>query len=85
MYTVEFTEDAERDLSRLDAVEAQRILKKLRWLAENFDLIKPKPLTAHWKGLFKVRVGDYRVIYTYDRTKRKIVVHFVGHRREIYK
>ncbi len=41
MYQVDFTPGAESDLSRLDAPIAQRVLKRLRWLAENFEAIKP--------------------------------------------
>jgi mRNA interferase RelE/StbE len=85
MYQVAFTLNAERDLARLDVLTAQRVLKRLRWLAENFDIISPQALTGQWKGVFKLRVGDYRVLYTYDRTKREIIVHFVKHRREVYK
>lgn len=39
MYQVDFTPAAEGDLSRLDAAIAQRVLKRLRWLAENFEAI----------------------------------------------
>ena len=63
MYEVEFTADAEAYLDRLSKSVAQRILKKIRWLAENFEVITPEPLTGEWKGLFKLRVGDYRVLY----------------------
>lgn len=85
MYQVDFTSNAESDLSRLDPPVAQQVLRKLKWLAENIDAIKPEPLTGQWQGVFKLRVGDYRVLYTYDRTQNKIVVHFVRHRREVYK
>lgn len=85
MYHVEFTPAAERDLSRLDTPIAQRVLKRLRWLAENIELIRPEPLVGPWKGVFKLRVGDYRVLYTYDRETHKIVVHLIRHRREVYK
>jgi len=37
------------------------------------------------KGLFKLRVGSYRVFYSFDREERIITVHLIGHRREIYK
>lgn len=37
------------------------------------------------KGLFKLRVGSYRVFYSFDREERIITVHLMGHRREIYK
>ena len=86
MYEVEFTSAAEADLDRLSKSVAQRILKKIRWLAENFEVITPEPLTGEWKGLFKLRVGDYRVLYTFSQTERKvIIIHLVKHRREVYK
>ncbi len=44
MYEVEFTANAESDLDRLGAPIAQRVLTRLRWLAENFDAIRPEAL-----------------------------------------
>ena len=46
MYNVVFTPNAEADLGRLNARDAQQVLKKLRWLAENFDAISPEALTG---------------------------------------
>ena len=34
---------------------------------------------------FKLRVGDYRVLYEFDARQGRILLHYVGHRREIYK
>ena len=34
---------------------------------------------------FKLRVGDYRVLYEFDMKLGRICLHYVGHRREIYK
>ena len=34
---------------------------------------------------YKLRVGDYRVLYEFDTTAGRIYLHYVGHRREIYK
>jgi mRNA interferase RelE/StbE len=86
IYSVEFTDEAEKDLARIDKNTAQRILNKLRWLAENFDMIKPERLKGElWKDKFKLRVGDYRVIYSVDFDKKIITVHLIGHRSEIYK
>ncbi len=82
---MEFTAEAEADLDRLEAQVVQRILKKLRWLAENYESIRPKTLTGQWQGAFKLRVGDYRAIYTCDESGKRIVVRFVKHRREVYK
>jgi mRNA interferase RelE/StbE len=86
IYSVEFTDEAEKDLARIDKNTAQRILNKLRWLAENFDMIKLERLKGElWKDKFKLRVGDYRVIYSVDFEKKIITVHLIGHRSEIYK
>ena len=85
MYSVEFRPKAAQDFESLDAATADRILKKLRWLAENFDSTKPESLVGPWAGLFKLRVGDYRVIYQANREKQILTVRLIGHRREIYK
>ena len=49
MYHVEFAPDAEADLARLNAPIAQQVLKRLVWLAENFDVIRPAALTGRWQ------------------------------------
>ncbi|MBC7258084.1 MAG: type II toxin-antitoxin system RelE/ParE family toxin [Chloroflexi bacterium] len=85
MYEVHFTPDAEADLARLDAANVRRVFARLRWLAENFDHVRPESLTGEWKGVFKLRVGDLRVLYTVQRASHRIIVHFVRHRREVYK
>jgi len=48
VFKVEFTAVAQSDLARLDKSTAQRVLKKLRWLAENFEVISPEALTGQW-------------------------------------
>jgi mRNA interferase RelE/StbE len=84
MYQVEFRPRAAQDFQNLDDAVAGRVLKKLRWLAENFDSLKPEPLTGPFTGLFKLRVGNYRVIYQANREKKLLTVRPVGYRREIY-
>lgn len=85
MYQVEFDPEAEQDLAGLDQSAAQRILKKLKWLAENFESVKPEPLHRRLRGKYKLRVGNYRVIYTVNQRAERIRVHMVGHRDKIYK
>lgn len=85
MYTVGFTPVGVDDLKRLDASIAQRVLRKLRWLAENLDNTKPEALTGQWSGIFKLNIGDYRMLYTFNKTTQHIIVHFVKHRSEVYK
>ena len=84
MYSVEFLAEALRDLERLDRPVATRILKKIHWLGDNFVLVQPEGLTGGLAGLMKLRVGDYRVIYEADRRHTRLIVHFVGHRSDVY-
>ena len=62
VYELRMLESAARDLQKLDVQIARRILARLRWLAENFDNIRPEALTGDMAGLLKLRVGDYCVI-----------------------
>ncbi len=72
-------------LKGIDQEIGSRILDKLEWLSENFDYIRPAPLKSNLKGFYKLRIGNWRVIYEVDWDKLEIVVHFVGHRSQIYK
>jgi mRNA interferase RelE/StbE len=38
-----------------------------------------------WRGAFRLRIGDYRVIYRLDRTAEVLTILRVGHRRDIYR
>lgn len=85
MYQLRLLDAAVDDLARLDRSIARRIVKRLSWLIENFDLIQPLPLTGNFAGLYKLRIGDYRVIYEILHDEHVILVHIVGHRREVYR
>lgn len=73
------------DLRRLDKPTAQRILNKLRWLSQNFSDLTPDKLTGELREFCRLRVGNYRVIYTADREEHQLVIHLIGHRRGIYR
>jgi len=79
---IEWNEDAIRDLDKLDKPIAQRILKKISWLSDNFESLTPEQLSGQFKGMFKLRIGDWRVIYTVEGLT--LIIQFIGHRREIY-
>jgi mRNA interferase RelE/StbE len=85
MYSVRILKAAVGDLQRLDRAVARRIVRRLQWLAENLDAIKPIPLAGELSGLYKLREGDYRIIYEILHEERLILVHCVGHRRDVYR
>ena len=83
MVKIEWTEGATKDLERLDKPIARRILRRLAWFSKNFQSIVPEPLTGELKGTFKLRIGNWRAVYTVEG--KIIVIQFIGHRSEIYK
>ncbi len=84
-YSIRILKPAIRELERLDKNVATRIVKRIDWLSENFPSIKPTALKGELSGLFKLREGDYRIIYQILHKERTLVIHAIGHRREIYR
>ncbi|MEA5597710.1 type II toxin-antitoxin system RelE/ParE family toxin [Rivularia sp. UHCC 0363] len=83
-YLVEYEPEAFADLEKLTHAVRERVVNKINWLAENFDQITPQALVADLSGFFKLRVGDYRVIYEFDRNNEVIFINRIRHRREVY-
>jgi mRNA interferase RelE/StbE len=83
-YSVNFESESIADLDNLTQAVRLRILNKIEWLSVNFEQIDPLPLTGQWLGFYKLRVGDYRVIYELDRESKLIIITRVGHRSEVY-
>ncbi len=84
VYDAEFLDQAKRDLRHLDTAVVRRVRKRLRWLCSNLDSTTPEALTGKFAGLFKLRAEDYRVLYEIIPSERKIIIHSVGHRRDVY-
>ncbi|MEW6201766.1 MAG: type II toxin-antitoxin system RelE/ParE family toxin [bacterium] len=82
-YSVIISNSAEKELKSLDHKIADRIGSRLLILEDN-----PKPPNSkHLKGttFYRLRIGDYRVIYNIDNEMRIINILSIGHRKEIYR
>lgn len=86
-YTVEYSSNARKFIKKLDKY-TKALLKN--WINKNLEgCTNPfqhgKPLTADKKGLWRYRVGDYRLICDVQQDKVIIIIVEIGHRRDIYK
>jgi mRNA interferase RelE/StbE len=84
-YIVEFAPAARRQLRKLDRPVQVRVLRRVEKL-EN----QPRPQTAETlKGntetVYRVREGDYRIIYTIEDDRLIVLVVRIGHRSEVYR
>jgi mRNA interferase RelE/StbE len=84
MYRVVVERSAEKDLRRLSLDARSRVADALRGLANN-----PRPAgsrkLAGTKHDWRIRVGDYRVIYEIADEIRVVRIYRVRHRREVYR
>jgi mRNA interferase RelE/StbE len=81
-FRVVITRRAERDVAALDPVTRGRVRKALLDLQEDPSR-RSKKLTNSDLGQFRLRVGDWRIVF--DLEGKDIVILRVGHRREIYR
>ena len=79
--TVEYKASVERDLRKIDKKDINRILNKIERVLRE-DPNKGEPLKGEYKGLYKLRVGDYRAIYT--KTKEGVLILRIRHRGKAY-
>lgn len=84
MWKIVYTEKGAKTFGKLGHAVQERIDKRLNWLAENFEHIRPDGLSGKLAGTYKLQAGDYRVIYDFDRDKQLIYVLKAGHRSDIY-
>ena len=83
-YSIRFTPRALRDFSALDRTVRQRLQLHIDRLAENPFPLGAKKLHAE-EPFYRIRVGDYRVIYQVEAHQLVIIVVKIGHRREVYR
>lgn len=81
-YRIELRPAAARSLRKLDPQVRSRVQGAISLLA--FDPRPPNARALKGRPALRVRVGDYRIIYTVDDAVVLIVVVALGHRRDIY-
>lgn len=83
-YRIEITPDAVRALAKLDKPVRRRIQTAIDRLGET---PRPANMTAlrGLRGGYRIRVGDYRVVYTVDDGRVVVMIIDIGRRREIYR
>lgn len=86
-WRVEFHPAAVRDLRKLGSDAERRILRYLREriAGSNDPRLLGHALTGDLKGLWRYRVGDYRLIAQIEDDRLVVLVVALGHRREVYR
>jgi mRNA interferase RelE/StbE len=87
-WTIEFTEAARKSLKAIDRTKSVRIVQFLVERVARLD--NPRQFGAalqgqRYKGIWKYRVGDYRILAEIKDATVTILVVEIGHRREVYR
>ena len=82
-YELKIKKEAEKELRSLPKVDLKRVIQKIKSLGDN-----PRPQGAEkLKGEegYRIRQGDWRVVYLIDDATKIVRVIRIGHRREVYR
>lgn len=82
-YSLVLKRSAERELRKVPKEDLRRITDRIRELANNPRPIGSEKLSG--QDRYRIRQGDYRIVYAVDDASRVVEVVKVGHRREVYR
>ncbi len=80
--TLDFGVLAKKQFYELEKDLQAKVIERLQWFLSND--VDPEGLEGNFKGLFKLRVGDYRIIYRFE-SETTMLVRSIGHRSRVYK
>lgn len=84
MYTIIYKKSSEKELLSLPREYALKIRKAINDLSDNPYPLGSKKLAGN-TGAYRIRIGNYRVIYLIESGKATILVIKIAHRKEAYK
>jgi mRNA interferase RelE/StbE len=82
-YQIEWKESAIKSVEKFPKDVRQRIVEKVEKLSE--DAFLGEALSGDLKGLRRIRIGDYRIIYFVNTVKGTVIIVKVGNRGDIYR
>ena len=83
-YSLQFRPSVEKDLRALPKSVTKRIWRRVEALADEPIPAGSVKLSGA-EALYRIRVGDYRVIYGIDHSSKRILVHYIRHRKDAYR
>ncbi|MHB8095850.1 MAG: type II toxin-antitoxin system RelE family toxin [Candidatus Aminicenantales bacterium] len=82
-YSLFLKRSAEEELARIPKKDLRRIIERIRSLADEPRSERSFKLSA--QECYRLRQGDYRIVYSIDDEERTVLIVKIGHRSEIYR
>jgi mRNA interferase RelE/StbE len=83
LYNIIFKKSVEKDLRSIDRIQIPKILSAIESLSDNPIPIGSRKLVGSDKT-YRIRIGDYRVIYIIEHDSSSITIQRIAHRKEAY-
>lgn len=84
MYKIEYVESVKEDLASISKTNKEQIRKAIEKKLATNPIEFGKPLQYSLKGLRRLRVGDYRVVFQIEQGKHTVLLIKIVHRKEVY-
>ena len=84
MFDIKYAKSVKKDLKKINQKQLKSIKKAIEGLRGFPDISNIKKLTAHPLADYRLRVGEYRVLFDIEWEERVIYILKIGHRKEIY-
>lgn len=85
MYKITFKRSAEKEIQKLPSSVILKIVPVIEGLSKNPRPAGSKKLQGSKENIWRIRIGDYRVVYLIAEEVKIVEVRRVGHRKDIYK
>ena len=82
-YRIKIITKAERDIDAVTGHDFDAVKKRILFLSENPRPFGCKKLTD--EGGYRIRSGDFRILYRIDDTAKEVIIYRVKHRKEVYR
>jgi len=83
-YKIVYAKFVVKDIKDIENRSLKKIKSEIEKLAQFPDIENIRKLTNHPVSDFRMKVGDYRVLFDVDNNERVIFILKIGHRREVY-
>ena len=83
-FKIQFKRSAEKEIRRIERQLIPRILTRIEALADN-PFPRQSLKLSEAEATYRLRTGNYRVIYGVDTVTKTIIVHYIRHRKEAYR
>jgi len=84
MFDIRYAKGVRKDLSKIDKKYLEKIRKAAESLTEFPDISNIRKLSAHPLADYRLKTGDYRVLFDVCWNERVIFVLKIGHRKDVY-